>query len=269
MRTDAERERLRVTFDTAADLYEKVRPEYPEELIDHLVRVAGLRPGDRLLEVGPGTGKATRAMARRGFRVTGIEMGANMAAVARRALAELGVPVEVVEARFEEWSPGPDDAGFDMVFAATAWHWIDPRAGYRVAASALRPGGHLAFWTAVHVFPDGGDRFFAEIQPLYVEVGAPRPSGDRWPRPGELPELTAEIEASGYFDVVGVRHFDWECVYDVDAYVDLLRTMSAHIDMQPWQRERIETEVRRRLSLRPDRSVRRHWGAVLHVARRR
>ena len=91
----------------------------------------------------------------------------------------------------------------------------------------------------------------------------------RFLRPGELAVETAEIEASGLFDVIGVRHHDWEVGYDAEGYIDLLETFSGHIAMEPWQRERLYGEIRRRLAERPDGRLRRHWGAVLHVARRR
>ena len=68
VRSDAERERLRETFDQAAEIYHRVRPDYPEALFDDLIVLAGLAPGDRLLEVGCATGKATLPLARRGFR---------------------------------------------------------------------------------------------------------------------------------------------------------------------------------------------------------
>jgi len=266
-RSDAERETLRQTFDNAAELYERARPEYSEEMYDHLVAVTGLRPGQRLLEVGCGTGKATRGLARRGFRVTAVELGANLAAVARRVLAGLD-GVEVVEARFEEWTP-PAGERFDMVFAAASWHWIDPRTGYRRAWEALRPGGHLAFWSAVHVLPEDGDPFFRDIQRVYAQVGEVQPAGRTW-APGEPEELGAEaIQGSGLFDVVDTARFDWECVYDVEAYLDLLSTFSAHISMAPDRRATVEREVRAILEARPDRSVRRHWGAFLYVGRRR
>jgi SAM-dependent methyltransferase len=263
---DAERERLRQTFDRAAESYQRARPDYPGELFDDLIRAAGLAPGDRLLEVGCATGKATVPLARRGFRITCVELGPELALAARRNLAGLGA--EVIEGRFEDWRPTPG-VRFDLVFAATAWHWVDPAVRYAAAWRALRPGGHLAFWSAAHVFPDGGDPFFREIQDVYDEINEGLPPGAGQPRPGELAEHTAEIEASGLFDVVHIRHFDWERVYDAEGYIDLLNTFSGHIAMEGWQRERLYGEIRRRLGERPDGTVRRHWGAVLHVARRR
>ena len=69
--------------------------------------------------------------------------------------------------------------------------------------------------------------------------------------------------------MVEIRQYDWEIAYDADGYIELLETFSGHIAMAPWQRERLYGEIRRRLAARPDGVLRRHWGAVLHIARRR
>ena len=263
----AEQERLRLaaTFDLAAERYQRARPEYPDELYDHLVTVVGLGRGAHLLEVGCATGKATLPLARRGFRITCLEPGSALAAVARRNLA--GFEVDVVETRFEDWTaPG---RSFAMMFAATAWHWIDPAVRYRRAADALARGGCLATWGAGHVIPYGGDPFFEQLQEVYEEIGEGLPPDAPLPRPQELDDDRADIERSGLFDVVDVRQFDWEVVYDADAYLDLLSTFSGHIAMHGWQRERLFGEIRRRLAERPDGLLRRHWGGVLHIARRR
>jgi SAM-dependent methyltransferase len=264
MPEEVERKRLRQTFDRAAGLYDQARPEYPEALFDDLIALAGLTPNDHLLEVGCATGLATRPLARRGFRITCIELGTELAAVARQNLAEW--PVQVVQGSFEEWQP---DECYGLVYAATAWHWIDPDLRYRRARQALRPGGHLAIWGAGHVFPVGGDPFFDEMQDIYDEIGEGRPPGQGQPRPGELPDDRAEIEASGLFEVIAIRHYDWERVYPAEEYIELLDTFSGHLAMADWKRKRLYGEIRRRLALRPDHSVRRHWGAVLQVARRR
>jgi SAM-dependent methyltransferase len=262
---DDDRERLRQTFDQAASSYQRARPDYPGELFDDLITVTGLTPGDRLLEVGCATGKATLPLARRGFRITCIELGPDLAAAARRNLAGLGA--DIIEGRFEDWQPASAEQ-FDLVYAATAWNWIDPARRYPLAWRALRPGGHLAFWNALHVFPDGGDPFFREIQDVYDEIGEGLPPGSPWPRPGELPDQAAEIEASGLFEVVHIQHFDWAQIYDADSYIELLNTFSGHIAMKDWKRERLYSEIRLRLGQRPGNAVRRHWGAVLHIARR-
>jgi SAM-dependent methyltransferase len=263
-----ERDQLKTTFNSVASLYHQARPEYPSELYDELSRLAQLRPGDRLLEVGCATGKATIPLAQRGFAITCIELGSDLAAEARR---NLGESAQIINDSFEGWQPPPRTT-YDLVFAATAWHWIDPAVRYRKARELLRPGGHLAFWGATHVFPAGGDPFFREIQDVYDEIGeglpGNLPEAAQFPRPGDLPDQRAEIEATGLFTDTVVRHFDWEVSYTADEYTGLLGTFSSHIAMAPWQRERLYGEVLRRLACRPDGRLRRHWGAVLHVARR-
>lgn len=261
-----DRERLRETFDSAALLYHRARPDYPGELFDELVRLADLRDGSRLLEAGSGTGKATVHLARRGFTITCIELGAELAGQARRHLA--GFPgVEVIHDAFETWRP-PVRVSYDLVYAATSWHWIDPAVRYTKTWDLLRPGGHLAFWTASHVVPADGDPFFGEIQEVYDEIGEGLPPGTIFHRPGELPDARAEIEASGLFTAVAVRQFDWEVSYDAESYIRLLETFSGHIAMPQWKRDRLYGEIRKRLARSPDGQLRRHWGAVLHVARR-
>ena len=136
-----------------AERYDRARPCYPEALFDVLMRRTGLAAGDRVLEIGCATGKATRPLAERGLRLTCVELGPELAALARAQPG--GVPdVEVVNAAFETWRPEPGTT-FAAIVAATAWHWTDPELRYRAAWGLLRPGGHLAFWAGVHVFPTG------------------------------------------------------------------------------------------------------------------
>jgi SAM-dependent methyltransferase len=259
------RERLRRTFDTVAAEYQDARPEYPADLYAELLTLTGVRPGaDVLCEVGSASGKATLPLARLGFAITCIELGAALSAAARHQLAGFS-QVTVVNDCFETWDAHRRD--YALVFAATAWHWIDPAVKYRKAASLLRPGGHLAFWEAVHVRPDDGDPFFVEIQDVYDSIGAGHPGGHFFAKPDTMETQEAEIAASGLFAAITVRRFDWEVRYTADRYISLLETFSSTLVMQPWQRERLYGEIRDRLALRPDGLLRRHWGAALHVAR--
>jgi SAM-dependent methyltransferase len=262
---DRERERLSRTFDQAGELYQRARPDYPPELYERLLSVIRLPLGARLLEIGCASGKATLPLARKGFRITCLEPGPALAAAARANLAAF--EVEVIQTRFEDWAPTGEP--FALVFAATSWHWVDPEVRYRLAAEVLEPGGHLAIWGAGHVIPDDGDPFFVEIQDIYDEIGESLPPDAPLPRPQELDDDRDEIEASGLFHVVDIAQFDWEIVYDAEGYIDLLNTFSGHIAMQDWQRDRLYGEIRRRLAQRPDGRLRRHWGGVLHIARRR
>ncbi|MFZ0217766.1 MAG: class I SAM-dependent methyltransferase [Candidatus Dormiibacterota bacterium] len=259
------RRRLRETFETVADRYAAARPAYPEALFDDLVDLAQLRPGAKLLEIGCGPGIATRPLAERGYEIHAIELGAGMTAAARRALAAYP-NVTVEQGAFEDWTPPPGMA-FDLVYAATAWHWIDPEIAYERAAARLRGGAALAFWSADHALPADADPFFEEIQHVYDELGEHHPGPLPPPPPEAAPTQEDAIERSGWFNLVGVRRYVWERRYTADEYVALLDTFSGHRSMPEASRAHLYREIRRRLATRPDRSVRRHWLAILHVAR--
>jgi SAM-dependent methyltransferase len=138
---DADRDKLKRTFDHDAELYDQARPDYPDQIFDDLFAIGGLGHDATVLEVGSGTGQATRHLARRGCRVACVELGENLATVARRNLEQFA-RVEVVTCAFESWAPR--DSRFDAVFAATSWHWLDPEVRYEKAARVRKPGGILA-----------------------------------------------------------------------------------------------------------------------------
>ncbi len=257
---------LRTTFNQDAELYERARPRYPEQLFDDLVALCGLQSGADLLEIGCGTGQATVPMAKRGFRIVCVELGENLAAVARRNLAAFP-EVRVVTAPFETWEAGAER--FDLVYAFQSWHWLDPNLRYRKAADVLNPSGRLAITDGGHAFPEDADRFFFEIQDVYRELGM-QPADEVWPPPlpEDVPDMREEIEGSGLFADVQVRRHVWETTYTADEYINLLNTFSGHIAMEPDKREYLYRNVRERINARPDPRVRRHGLAILNVARR-
>ena len=172
------------------------------------------------------------------------------------------MPVEIHVQPFETWQ---GEAGaFDLVYAATAWHWVDPSVRYRKAHELLRAGGHLAFWNALHAFPEGFDPFFTEIQEVYDAIGESY-DGDWPPAPPETaPDFADEIEQSGLFEDVRVRRYVWERFYTADEYIALLETFSGHIAMDAAS---ASTSTARFARGSATRRVRRHWYAILHVAR--
>jgi len=255
-----ERHRLRETFEEVPELYDRARPSYPTELFDDLVELCALSPGARVLELGPGTGKATRSLAERGFQVVGVELGEGLAAVARRNLA--GFPnVEIVSSRFEQWET---DERFDAVVAFTAFHWIDPETRYEKPAELLREAGSLAVVDTQHVLPENGDAFWMDVQDDYDAV-VPSPDNRPPPRPEEVTDLSEEIEASGRFRNVAVRRYLWDAPYTADEYIAVLDTYSGHRSMAEEQRLELCRRIRDRIG---DRTVRKTYLFTLNVAKR-
>jgi SAM-dependent methyltransferase len=264
-----EQERLKRarTFDEIAELYDRARPYYHRELFDDLFRLSGIAPETaRILEIGCGTGRATEPLVRLGCEIVCVELGSNLARIASEKLAQFP-RVQVINANFENWDD-PEARAFDIVFAATSWHWIDPKLRYQKAAQALKPGGSLAFTIGTHAFPPDVDPFFFKIQPAYSAVGLPWPGDWPPPPPERWPDSRAEIEASGLFEDVQVVRYLWTDEYDADSHVALMQTASDHRLLEEDKREWLFSEMHRLISARPAGRITKHQLTILHIARR-
>lgn len=226
---DPEPSPLRAIFDEDAARYDRARPGYPPTLFDGLAALAGLGPGCRVLEIGCGTGQATVPLAERGCEIVAVELGAQLAAVARRNLARFP-RVTVATATFEAW-PLPAEP-FDVVFAATAFHWVDPAVRVRKAADALRPGGVLATVTTHHA-AGGTVDFFADAQRCYEHWDPATPPNLRLLPGDAIPEDGDEIVRSERFDPPEFRRYGADIAYSRATYLDLLLTYSGHRALPP------------------------------------
>jgi SAM-dependent methyltransferase len=238
------RDHFRLSFDEDAAAYDASRPVSPAAVFDDLVELTGLRPGDRVLEIGPGTGQATRPLLERGLQVTSIEIGANLAALARQRLAQFGDRVEIVHADFELWDPA--GRRFDAVFSCNAFHWIDPDLRFVKAAFLLKPGGHLAVISTPWVIPDHADPFWWEVQDDYVAVGGVRVD-PATAHPDLVKDLAPLVIASSRFDDPATRRHLFAVDFTADAYATNLATQSGIKEFEPAARVDLVERIRRRV----------------------
>jgi SAM-dependent methyltransferase len=204
------------SFGDDAERYDRVRPPYPDEMIDALLRD---RP-QTVLDVGCGTGIASRLLLARGCDVLGLEPDPRMAAVARRR----GVVVE--EGTIEEW----DSAGrrFDLLTAGQSWHWVDPYRGAAKAVEVLRPRGRIGlFWNQAQVDPALRPRLAATYAAHAPELG--RRSVLMGQRDVSIYESIAEAthHTDGFGDV-SLEMFGHDVVYSSAEWVELAGTHSDH-----------------------------------------
>jgi SAM-dependent methyltransferase len=259
-----DRERLRTTFEAVARQYDSARPTYPEALLDDLVGLAGIPPGGRILEIGPGTGKASATLAARGYALLGVELGPQLAEVARHNLAPFP-QAQIVVGDFEEWEPIDPDEPFDAVVAFTAFHWIAPELRYAKPARLLRRGGALAVVETKHVLLPSAEPFWTEVQADYDAV-VPHPDNRPPPAPEEVGDRREEIEASGLYRDVEVRRHLWDVQYDPDEYVAVLGTYSENLALPEAQREELFARIHARAAARG--RVTKAYLATLNVARK-
>jgi SAM-dependent methyltransferase len=257
------REVWRATFDEDAAAYERVRPVAPASVFDDLVALAGLRPGSSVVEIGPGTGQATRPLAARGLRVLALELGPRLAARARQNLAAFA-DVEVVTTSFEAWDPGADR--FDAVVACNSFHWVDPAVRFAKSAAVLRPGGCLVVLATPWVIPDGADRFWWDVQDDYAAVGAERVD-PATKHPDRTGDLGPAVRASRLFDEPTLRRHLFAVTFTADDYALNLSTQSGPKELPPDARAALIDRVRRRIDAAGG-TVTAYLLAQLTVARR-
>lgn len=163
-----------------------------------------------------------------------VELGAGLAEVVRRNLGSFAC-VEVINDSFEDWALPPTP--FDVVVAATSFHWLDPAVRVAKTADALRPGGALAV-IATHHVAGGTEQFFADVHRCYERWMPGTQTGLRLPVAADVPEQDrAGLETSGRFARVVTRRYERDLTYTTREYLDLLLSYSGHRALAPEARD--------------------------------
>jgi SAM-dependent methyltransferase len=256
-----ERAAYRVRFGENADAYDRTRPVLPDAVIDDIVDLADLHAGSIVVEIGPGTGQATRLLAERGLRILALEIDPRLASLASDKLARWA-DVSVIATSFEAWDPA--DATFDAVFACNSLHWIDPDVCFVKAAAVLNPGGHLVVVSTPVVVPDDASRFWWDVQDDWEAVGSERlDPATRHPDLAE--DLGPAVRASGVFREPTVARHPFDLTLTADEYAANLSTQSGVKSLPPAAGAALVERVRRRVEARGG-TVTVHHLAVVTVA---
>ncbi len=263
MQESDRRNRQRSTFGLDAELYDRVRPGYPEALFADLARDAQLEPGSRVLEIGPGTGQATVPLAATGCEVLAVELSPSLAAVAQRNLRSYPNASVVVNS-FEDWEPPREP--FDAVVSATAFQWIDPAIRLAKSAAVLRDGGTLAVIDTEHVA--GESDFFDAAQACYERWDPETEPGLRLRPAHEIGREWKEIEQTELLYPLASHRYERDVTYSTAAYLELLSTYSGHIALEPSTRAGLFRCLEDLIEGSYDGVVTKRYLTLLRVARR-
>lgn len=210
--------------------YEKRRPNYGTELFDDVIRYAGITKDKSLLEVGCGTGQATEPFLKTQCKVTAVELGENLASYTREKFKSYE-NFNIVQSAFEDYVCA--DAMFDMLYSATAFHWIPYEIGYKKAYRIIKSGGTLAlFWNRPSV-GDWDDPVHHKIQAVYREL-LPQWSykvDHNKNRESLYSGIINKIEQNGFTDIEFKLYHNTRKMSGVE-YVELLNTYSDHIALE-------------------------------------
>jgi SAM-dependent methyltransferase len=267
--TGPDRRTLSRVFNEVPELYDRVRPGYPDELFADLVAVTGLHNRSSVLEVGCGTGQATRSLAGLGFSMTALEPGTDMAELARQRLTTFD-NLTIETSTFEDW----DDrsARFDVIVAATSWHWIDPSMGWRRARDLLNPGGSMALLNHIVIRDPTEPEVYAETADLHERFS---PGNPGWGRPPLEDDARVtyggwgEVEDPGtLFGAPIVRWYPTVQWFNGEGFADLLRSTSLYRRMELDVREPLLEAIAERIRTRMGDRASRRYLSVLRVGQR-
>lgn len=237
-------------FERMAADYASSRPPYPASLYEVLEAEGVIGPGKRVLEIGAGSGLATRELVHSGSGVLAIEPGRELA-----SLLERDVPgASVLLARLEDAKL--PDSSFDSALAATSMHWVDLSVGLPRLHAALRPRGWLAVWR--HRF--GDDSVETEFRRHVQQVVAERMRRDPAERRADDRPTMDELTTGAWFEPVRTEHWRWSIDLDTDQVRRLFRTFS------DWNDTEVEAVAQAADELGG--VVTEHYQSVLHLLQR-
>jgi SAM-dependent methyltransferase len=221
-----------LSFGSVAEAYERFRPGYPVELLDLVTAYAG-GPIGTALEIGAGTGKATRLFAQGGVAVTATEPDAAMLAELRK---HVPADVTTLQAAFEDL---PLDSSYDLVYAAAALHWTNPEGRWERMAALVRPGGVFTSFGVPIQLADPALREAARAAraPYLEEDGVPSPDGTPADRPMQWPGT--ELQQSEWFTDVRQATIDRRLTMSAADFIGHLSTVSAYVMLTPADRDEV------------------------------
>ena len=229
---------LRTAFDSDAANYDAIRPRYCPELFHAVVDAADLKPGKCCLEIGPGTGQATEPILATGCCVTAVELGKHLADYLAAKYAQ-HTNLTVWQGDFLNY---PEEQQFDLIFSATAFHWIPREEGLAKVMRLLKPGGLLAlFWN--HPIPGGGIDTPGNIalKDVYQKHGMGR--RDTIFDGSSCPAYCDALRTAGFVDVHYQLLEAWRYLSG-EQYVMLLRSYSDHAKMSIEQQIGLEKDMK-------------------------
>jgi len=135
-------------FQSTVAYYERYRLAYPDRLIQRVAALAGLAPGDAVLDLGCGTGMLAIPFASLGMTVTAMDPEPDMLAACKEAALAAGVTVQMVQGSSYDLTPamGP----FKLVVMGRSFHWMDRAATLDMLDRVVTPDGGVALFHDAH-----------------------------------------------------------------------------------------------------------------------
>lgn len=231
----------RDVFQNIIDDYETARPGYPADLYRDIVKYAGLHEGAKILEIGAGPGQATDYFVRNHFDITALEITEKQTRYLNQKFADFR-NFHGICAKFEDFDSA--EGVFDLIFSATAFHWIDPEVGYPKAHRLLKSGGVIAvFWHLASIIEPETD-MLCNMRDI-VRRYAPQLDDYISREEGEVmhSRRMEQMQAEGWFQNPVAKVYRWNDAYSTERYLKLMNSYSDFHAISEETRQAIRKET--------------------------
>jgi SAM-dependent methyltransferase len=247
-----------LSFGMVAPAYERFRPGYPAGLFGLVKAYAG-RPIRTALEIGAGTGKATRLFADQGVAVTATDPDAEMLAELRK---HVPATVRTLPAAFEDLRPGES---YGLVYAAASLHWTNPEGRWSRMAALVEPGGVFASFGGPVRLADAAVTEAVRVARAPFLESDDIPSPDGTPPGHDMQWPGTELRQSGWFTDVRQAAIERRLTMTAHDYIGYLSTVSAYLELPASEQEQVYGRV---MQVLPE-TVEIDADIIVHLARRR
>lgn len=231
-------EGLKSTFNKVVELYDTYRPSYVDELYKDILDYKPLDNTCKTVEVGIGTGKATKHFLDTETKLIGIELGDELATFVSKKYSDYS-NFQVTNASFEDFEC--KDNSIDLIYAATAFHWIDEEKGYSKVNKLLKNGGAFARF-ANRPYTRRDNLSYDAIQEIFAKYMPASKARDEFNE--EMCIELANIPLKYGFKDIEYRLYKRVRILTSDEYASLIGTYSGIIAMTEKNRYSFLSEIK-------------------------
>jgi SAM-dependent methyltransferase len=258
-------EHRRSWYSSVAEAYSRTRPQYPAAAVQRVVELTQLTTDSHILELGCGPGTATAAFAPLGCPILALEPSPGTFDLAQRNCAPYP-NIQLLNTTFEEWGLTP--AAFDVVLAATSFHWLSAEVRHQKSAAALRQNGFLVLLWNTEVLPQAPVRLI--LEEVYQQHA---PTMLRYEskqdRSESLKLLGQGAIASGYFTDLHYEEQEYYLTYSTSDYLTVLGTYSPYMSLEAEQRDALFAGLQEKIDNQCEGQVHLSYLSAFHIARKR
>ena len=230
---------IRFVFDKNPENYDKWRPIYLPEVFKDIISYAGITDKKQVIEIGIGTGQATEPFLKTGCKIIAIELGKNLSEFSKEKFKGYN-NFKIENISFEDYEGEINST--DLIYSASAFHWIAKETGYKKAFSLLKSGGTLALFRNTPSAGSACDTLHQDIQKIYQKYmpDSKHPGNKKI----NYDNIGDEIQKYGFENLIVKQYYNTRN-FNSENYIRLLNTYSDHIILPSDIKTRFETEIKK------------------------